>query len=253
MDYILYSFLAGMFTWILTIIGSLAVFGLTKKNNRIISLLLGLGGGIMIAASFFSLIIPAIDVINDLGKNTWLICAIGFCLGCVLIIIFDYFLTEKSNIKEEKRSGLLLVLSIILHNIPEGLAIGVAFGSVSRGLDSASLSSAALLSIGIGLQNLPEGAAISIPLAATGMPKKKAFFIGAISAIVEPISAVIGTVLVLLIRNILPYMLLIAAAIMIYVVIDEIIPTSRKYHHKFTTIGFIVGFIIMMILDLSFS
>ena len=229
--------------------------------KRVNATILGFAAGVMIAASVWSLLIPSIEAAEaTYGIWSWIPAAIGFLLGGLFLVLLDHLLPhfhigtgheEGPHVRVHKSTRLFLAVTI--HNIPEGLAIGVAFGSVYLGLDSVSLSSAALLSIGIGLQNLPEGAAISIPLAATGMLKKKAFFIGAISAIVEPISAVIGTILVLLVRNILPYMLLIAAAIMIYVVIDEIIPTSRKYHHKFTTIGFIVGFIIMMILDLSFN
>ena len=146
-----------------------------------------------------------------------------------------------------------MVLAVIIHNIPEGLAIGVAFGSLNMGIDGTSLVSAIMLSVGIGLQNFPEGAAISIPLASTGSTKHKAFLIGSLSAIVEPVAAIIGVILVTYVKLALPLVLVIAASIMIFVVIDEIISLSHKYHKRLTSIGFVIGFIIMMILDLAFS
>ncbi len=253
MKYAIYSLLAGGFTWLMTIIGSMFVFGIKTTKNKLISLLLGLGGGIMIAASVFSLIIPAIEYCNDLNKAPWLICTVGFIFGILLIISLDVFLSKKEQTTNIEKNNLLFVLAIIFHNIPEGLAIGVAFGSIPLGIENGAISSAIMLAVGIGLQNLPEGAAISIPLAAKGMNKKKAFLIGALSAIVEPISAILGALLVIIVTNILPLMLLMAASAMIYVVVDEIIPTSRSYHSKFTTLGIMLGFIIMMVLDLAFG
>lgn len=255
MKYLSYSLLAGLFTWGLTILGSMTVFGLKKTNNKIISLILGLGGGIMVAASFFSLILPALEYSENLEFIPWVTCIIGFLGGILFVVLFDYILSKNNKIKsnENNKSNILMIISIILHNIPEGLAIGVAFGSLSLGLDEVTLTSAILLSIGIGLQNFPEGAAISVPLAATGVSKFKAFLIGALSAIVEPICALLGTFLVLLIRSILPFSLLSAAAIMIYVVVNEIIPTAKSYHEHYATNGFMIGFVIMMILDLAFG
>ena len=206
----------------------------------------------MVAASFFSLITPAINYCEELNYQTWLICLIGFTLGVCIILLIDLLL-GKYEINEENKNNTLMVLAVIIHNIPEGLAIGVAFGSLNMGIDGTSLVSAIMLSVGIGLQNFPEGAAISIPLASTGSTKHKAFLIGSLSAIVEPIAAIIGVILVTYVKLALPLVLVIAASIMIFVVIDEIISLSHKYHKRLTRIGLIIGLIIMMILDLAFS
>ncbi len=253
MKYAIYGVLAGGFTWVMTIIGSMFVFGIKTTKNKLISLLLGLGGGIMLAASIFSLIIPAIEYCDSLEKTPWMICTLGFILGILMIVSLDMFLSKREQKNNIEKSNLLFVLAIIFHNIPEGLAIGVAFGSIPLGIENVTISSAILLAVGIGLQNLPEGAAISIPLNVKGMNKRKAFLIGAFSAIVEPISAFLGALLVIAVKNILPLMLLMASSAMIYVIVDEIIPTSRTYHQKFTTLGMMLGFIVMMILDLAFG
>lgn len=253
MNYILYGFLAGIFTWILTILGSLMVYSINVRKKSLIAVFLGFGGGVMVAASFFSLLLPSIDYSNSLNYKPWLICIIGFIVGVVIILFIDLILRKKETIDEINKNNTLMVLAVIIHNIPEGLAIGVAFGSLSIGIDSSSLISAIMLSVGIGLQNFPEGAAISIPLRSTGMNKHKAFLIGAISAVVEPIAAVIGVILVSVIELALPLVLVIAAAIMIFVVIDEIISLGHDYHKRLTSIGFIMGFIIMMVLDLAFG
>ena len=252
MNYLLYGLLAGIFTWVLTILGSLMVYSINYKSNYLIAVFLGFGGGVMVAASFFSLLTPAISYCEELNYQTWLVCMIGFILGVCIILLIDLLLC-KYEINDENKNNTLMVLAVIIHNIPEGLAIGVAFGSLNIGIDGTSLVSAIMLAIGIGLQNFPEGAAISIPLASTGISKHKAFLIGSLSAIVEPIAAVIGVILVTYIKLALPLVLVIAASIMIFVVIDEIISLSHKYHKRLTSIGFIVGFIIMMILDLAFS
>ena len=227
-------------------------YSVNYKSNNLIAVFLGFGGGVMVAASFFSLITPAINYCEELNYQTWLICLIGFTLGVCIILLIDLLL-GKYEINEENKNNTLMVLAVIIHNIPEGLAIGVAFGSLNMGIDGTSLVSAIMLSVGIGLQNFPEGAAISIPLASTGSTKHKAFLIGSLSAIVEPIAAIIGVILVTYVKLALPLVLVIAASIMIFVVIDEIISLSHKYHKRLTSIGFIIGFIIMMILDLAFS
>lgn len=252
MNYLLYGLLAGIFTWFLTILGSLMVYSVNYKSNNLIAVFLGFGGGVMVAASFFSLITPAINYCEELNYQTWLICLIGFTLGVCIILLIDYLL-GKYEINEENKNNTLMVLAVIIHNIPEGLAIGVAFGSLNMGINGTSLVSAIMLAVGIGLQNFPEGAAISIPLASTGSTKHKAFLIGSLSAIVEPVAAIIGVVLVTYVKLALPLVLVIAASIMIFVVIDEIISLSHKYHKRLTSIGFVIGFIIMMILDLAFS
>lgn len=253
MNYILYSFLAGVFTWMMTILGSLMVYSINFKSKSLIAIFLGFGGGVMVAASFFSLLLPAIDFCQVLDYKEWLICIIGFVIGVLIILIIDFLLEKKEKLNETKKNNTLMVLAVIIHNIPEGLAIGVAFGSLSIGIDSSSLVAAIMLAVGIGLQNFPEGAAISIPLSSTGMSKNKAFFIGSLSAIVEPIAAVIGVILVSIVELALPLVLVIAAAIMIFVVIDEILSLAQTYHKRLTSIGFIIGFIVMMILDLAFS
>ena len=174
------------------------------------------------------------------------------CVVTVLSLIIILGCVVKASSREENKNNTLMVLAVIIHNIPEGLAIGVAFGSLNMALNGTSLVSAIMLAVGIGLQNFPEGAAISIPLASTGSTKHKAFLIGSLSAIVEPIASVIGVILVTYVKLALPLVLVIAASIMIFVVIDEIITLSHKYHKRLTSIGFIIGFIIMMILDLAF-
>jgi ZIP family zinc transporter len=254
MKYVLYSFIAGLFTWLMTAIGSLAIFSVKPTNKKIMSCLMGFGGGVMIAASFFSLIMPSIEYCNILDFNILVLCIIGFLIGTLMIVIIDYYISKKDITNDQyNKSNILLVLAVVIHNIPEGLAIGVTFGSLAIGIDNVTLSGALLLTLGIGLQNLPEGAAISMPLAATRMNKFKAYLVGAISAIVEPIAAILGTLLVLSMRLFLPLMLLIAAAIMIFVVVDEIVPMANSYNKRLTSIGFIIGFIIMMILDLAFK
>ena len=197
----------------------------------------------------------SIDLLNDVNLILiYLSLAMGFLIGTLMIVIIDYYISKKDITNDQyNKSNILLVLAVVIHNIPEGLAIGVTFGSLAIGIDNVTLSGALLLTLGIGLQNLPEGAAISMPLATTGMKKSKAYLIGALSAIVEPIAAILGTLLVLSMRLFLPLMLLIAAAIMIFVVVDEIVPMANSYNKRLTSIGFIIGFIIMMILDLAFK
>ncbi len=253
MNYLLFSFLAGMFTWLLTILGSLTVYSVNFKSKSLIALFLGFGGGVMVAASFFSLLLPAIDYCSVLNYKTWLIAIIGFIIGVVIILGIDYILTKKEEANESKKNNTLMVIAVIIHNIPEGLAIGVAFGALSIGVTGANLISAVMLAVGIGLQNFPEGAAVSIPLTSTGMSKHKAFLIGTFSAIVEPIAAIIGVILVSAVQLVLPLVLVVAASIMIFVVIDEIITLAHTYHKRLTSIGFILGFIVMMVLDLAFS
>lgn len=250
MIYILYSFIAGLFTFFLTTLGALTVFSVKSNNNKLIALMLGFGGGVMVAASIFSLLNPAIEYSILLNYKPWIICMVGFIVGVVLILILDYFLSKK---EESSKSNKLMVLAVIIHNIPEGLAIGVAFGSLLKEISTSTLIGAIMLAVGIGLQNFPEGAAISIPLSVTGTKKFKSFLIGAFSGVVEPIAAVIGAILVSFIELSLPFVLVIAAAIMIFVVIDEIIFLSHTYHKRLTSIGFIFGFIIMMVLDLALS
>ena len=252
---VIQALIATIFTWFVTLLGALLVIFFKDVNKNIMDGMLGFAAGIMIAASFFSLLSPAIEMANVLNLKVYIVTSIGFLLGGLLLFIedktFDHF--SNSNNSSFKRV-LMLVLSITLHNIPEGLAVGVAFGSVLYGIDGASVGSASVLALGIGLQNFPEGVAVSVPLRREGMSIKKAFFYGQLSGIVEPISGVIGALLVLKVRLILPFLLSFAAGAMIYVVIQELIPASQSNEKKEVMAMFsLIGFIIMMILDITLS
>ena len=246
------ALLGGIFTFILTTMGATSVFLFKKTNKTLLNIFLSLSAGVMIAASFFSLIIPAIEMSKNLNLIPAIVLTIGILLGTILLIIGDKLFQKKIKITQNNKRMNLLIFSIILHNIPEGMAIGVAFGSVIYGLNGATIGAAISLAIGIGIQNIPEGCSISLPLLTNGTSKIKAFLIGSLSAIVEPIAALIGAILVLKINMILPYLLAFAAGAMLYVVIEEIIPESQKTEKKdlmaFITI---IGFIIMMILDIT--
>ena len=246
------ALLGGLFTLICTSFGSASVFLFKKYNNNLLNIFLSISAGVMIAASFFSLINPAIEMSNNLNLIPALVLTIGILGGTILLYLGDKYFQKKINTSKDNKRISLLIFSIILHNIPEGMAIGVAFGSVIYGLDGATIGAAISLAIGIGIQNIPEGSSISLPLLSNGTSKLKAFIIGSISAIVEPISAVLGAMLVLKLNIILPYLLAFAAGAMLYVVIEEIIPESQNTQKKdlmaFITI---IGFIIMMILDIT--
>ncbi len=253
------ALLATIFTWFITMVGAAIVFFFKKPNKSVLDAMLGFAAGVMIAASFWSLLSPAIDMATNLKMIPWLVVFIGFFLGGVLLYIGDKIFSrieKKKNIKQENPKSfkrcLMLILSITLHNIPEGLAVGVAFGSASYGLDGTNLSAAALLALGIGLQNFPEGTAVSVPLRREGMSRGKSFFYGQLSGIVEPISGVIGALLVLKVRFLLPYLLAFAAGAMIYVVVQELIPESQTNKKKDLMALFtLIGFSIMMILDVA--
>ena len=245
---ILLAFIATLFTWFITLMGSAIVFLFKKINKTILDCMLSIASGVMIAASFFSLIAPAIDMANNLNMNKVFLPAIGFICGGLLITLMDKIFSRKYS--DKKKRCFMLISSITLHNIPEGLAIGVAFGSILYHLDGATLSNATILAIGIGIQNFPEGAAVSMPLRREGLSRFKAFFYGQLSAIVEPISGVIGALLVLKVRIILPFLLAFAAGAMIYVVVNELIPEcSSNKHHNLISMFSLIGFTIMMILD----
>ena len=243
------AFIATLFTWFITIIGSAICFLFKKVNKTVLDSMLSLAAGVMIAASFFSLIEPAIIMSESLGMNKILFPSIGFICGGLLILVMDKIFSRNNPSTKRKRC-FMLITSITLHNIPEGMAIGVAFGSVMYQLDGASIMSAIGLAIGIGIQNFPEGVAVSMPLRREGMSRRKAFFYGGLSAIVEPIAGVIGAIMVLKVRIILPFLLAFAAGAMIYVVVSELIPECETNNNK-ELISFIslVGFTIMMILD----
>ena len=250
---------ATLFTWGLTALGASLVFFLKELNRAVLDGLLGFTGGVMVAASFWSLLAPGIEMSPGEGFVKVMPAAIGFGLGALFIFALDKVLPhihinfkQSEGIKTPWHRTTLLVLAITLHNIPEGLAVGVLFGGVAAGLPEASIAGAVVLALGIGIQNLPEGIAVSMPLRRQGMSRFKSFWYGQLSAIVEPIAAVIGAVAVTFFTPILPYALAFAAGAMIFVVVEEVIPeTQLDKYTDIATLGFIGGFIVMMSLDVA--
>lgn len=255
LSYVTQALIATLFTWGVTILGASIVFFFKEVRKSIMDALLGFSAGVMISASFWSLLSPAIDMANNLNMNAWLVAFIGFMLGGLLLFIgdkiFSYFSKNRSEVGDRAKRCLLLIFSITLHNIPEGLVVGVAFGSLVYGIDGATLAAAVTLAVGIGIQNFPEGAAVSLPLRKEGFSRKKSFFIGQASALVEPISAVIGVILVLAVRSILPILLSFAAGAMITVASRELLPESISENKNLSTLGLISGFVLMMVLDVA--
>ena len=246
------AIIASTLTFLLTTFGSSFVFLFKKVNNKVMNYLLGSSAGIMLAAAIYSLLLPSIEQANNLNMNTSIVVSLGLLLGSVLLIVGDKISSKFTGNEENNfRRILLLVTSIVLHNIPEGLAIGVAFGSIIYNIEGATLIAAISLAIGIGLQNIPEGAAISIPLRKEGLSRKKSFLIGTLSGIVEPISAIIGVILVLKIKIILPILLSFAAGAMLFVIIEELVPECMNDENK-NAIGVVtlIGFILMMIMEI---
>ncbi len=258
---ILQALLGTLFTWFVTALGAAMVFLFRTVNRRLLNSMLGFAAGVMIAASFWSLLAPALEMAADGPLPEWIPVAVGFLLGGAFLWGVDRILPhlhlglpieEAEGIRTGWQRSILLVLAITLHNIPEGLAVGVAFGAVGAGLPSATLAGAVALALGIGLQNFPEGAAVSIPLRREGLPRLKAFWYGQLSGVVEPIAAVIGAATVLLVRPLLPYALAFAAGAMIYVVVEELIPESQSDKNTDpATIGAMLGFVLMMVLDVA--
>ena len=249
---IIQALLATLFTWGVTALGSSLVFMFKKVHKNVLDAMLGIAAGVMIAASFWSLLSPAIDMADNLKMNTMLVVAMGFLSGGLLLFIGDkvmnYF--KKNTISGTNKRIMMLITSITLHNIPEGLAVGVAFGSTLYGLDGATLMSAWTLALGIGIQNFPEGTAVSVPLRREGYSRKKSFVFGQLSGIVEPIAGVLGAILVLKMRFMLPFLLAFAAGAMIYVVVEELIPESQTNENKdLMAMSTLIGFTIMMTLD----
>jgi len=250
LNYVYQALIATLFTYLLTALGASIVFFFKNISKNIMDAMLGFAAGVMTAASFFSLLAPAIEHAEALNMKSWLIVTIGFFSGGLLLFLSDKIFNKLLS-KKNKRI-LMLVSSITIHNIPEGLAVGIAFGSVYYGLTGATTLSAVMLAIGIGLQNFPEGSAVSIPLRRDGMSRRKSFFYGQLSAIVEPIFGVLGAILVLKARILLPFFLSFAAGAMIYVVVSELIPESQSNKKKeIMAIFTIIGFSIMMILDVA--
>ena len=254
-DPIIQTLISTTFTFLVTALGSSVVFFFKKVNKNIMDAALGISAGVMIAASFFSLLAPAITLAENLSMVTWLVLFIGFTLGGILLyivgIIFDRLLKHTKKSSNLKRS-IMLVLSITIHNIPEGMAIGVAFASTIYNIEGATLTAAILLSIGIGIQNFPEGSAVALPLRREGCSRLKSFIYGSLSGIVEIFSGLLGALLVLKVRILLPYLLSFAAGAMIYVVAEELIPESQNNENKDLMALFtLIGFSIMMILDVA--
>ena len=259
------ALIATLFTWGVTALGASLVFFFKTINKNILNGMLGFAAGVMIAASFWSLLAPSIEMAEELGQIAFLTAASGFLLGGGFLFLADKLLphlhmgldvNQAEGIKTKWQRSILLALAITLHNIPEGLAVGVAFGAVASGMgSSATMAGAAALAIGIGLQNFPEGAAVSIPLRREGFSRKKAFLYGQASGMVEPIAGVIGAYSVVKMQPLLPYALAFAAGAMIYVVVEELIPEAQREEGgsktDLATIGCMVGFAVMMILDVA--
>jgi len=252
---ILLTIIATFFTFLITTLGAALVFFFKKVNKNILDAMLGLSAGVMISASFFSLLNPAIIMANNLNMTPWIVLLIGFTLGGLLLyltgVLFDRKLSINNNKLNIKRC-IMLFFSIFIHNIPEGMAIGVAFASTIYNIEGATIEAAIMLTIGIGIQNFPEGSAVSLPLRREGMSRLKSFIFGSLSGLVEIFAGLIGFLLVMKIRNILPYLLAFAAGAMIYVVVEELIPESQTNKNKDIMALFtLIGFSIMMILDLA--
>ena len=255
------ALMATIFTWGLTAAGAALVFFVKTVKPKLMDSMLGFAAGVMIAASFWSLLAPGIEMAQQMGQIPWLTAVIGFMGGGLFMRLTDSLLPhlhlglalgESEGIKTSWQRSTLLVLAITLHNIPEGLAVGVAFGALANDMTSASLGGAMALAFGIGLQNFPEGAAVSIPLRREGFSRRKSFWYGQLSGIVEPVAGVFGAAMVIIVKPLLPYALSFAAGAMIFVVIEELIPESQSGNETdLSTIGAMLGFATMMFLDVA--
>jgi ZIP family zinc transporter len=258
-DPVFAAFLATLFTWFLTALGASLVFFFKNMNRVVLDGMLGFTGGVMVAASYWSLLAPAIEMSSGEGFVKVIPAATGFIFGAIFLFGLDKILPhlhinfkETEGVKSPWQRTTLLVLAITLHNIPEGLAVGVLFGGVAAGIPEATIAGALTLAIGIGIQNFPEGIAVSMPLRRMGMSRWKSFMYGQSSALVEPIAAVVGAVAVTFFTPILPYALAFAAGAMIFVVVEEVIPeTQQDNNTDIATLGFIGGFVVMMTLDVA--
>lgn len=258
---VLQALLATLFTWGLTALGAALVFLGRDLSRRMLDGMLGFAAGVMIAASYWSLLAPAIEMSEGAGVPSWLPAVVGFLVGGVFLRIVDGILphlhigfpmSKAEGLKTSWQRTTLLVLAITLHNIPEGLAVGVAFGAIAYGLPSATLGGAVALAIGIGIQNFPEGMAVSMPLRREGISRMKSFWYGQLSGMVEPVAGLLGAAFVLMAKPLLPYALSFAAGAMIFVVVEEVIPESQQGGNTdFATIGAMLGFAVMMFLDLG--
>jgi ZIP family zinc transporter len=258
---VLLALFATLFTWGITALGAAMVFFFKSINKKILNSMLGFAAGVMIAASFWSLLKPAIEMAEAENSSPWIPAVTGFLAGGVFLFVTDKLLphlhlglaTDKAEgIKTSWQRSILLVMAITLHNIPEGLAVGVAFGALASNADASILTGATVLAIGIGIQNFPEGAAVSVPLRREGLSRLKSFFYGQMSGIVEPIAGVLGAFSVMMIKPMLPYALSFAAGAMIFVVVEELIPESQNGDETdLSTVGAMIGFATMMLLDVA--
>lgn len=258
---VIQALLATGFTWAVTALGATLVFFFKRMNQKLLDIMLGFAGGVMVAASYWSLLAPAIEMSAGKSLPIWFPPMVGFLGGAAFLRVVDRILPhlhiglpmeEAEGIKTSWQRSVLLVLAITLHNIPEGLAVGVAFGALAAELPGATFGGAVALAIGIGLQNFPEGTAVAVPLRREGMSRLKGFWYGQLSGAVEPVAGVIGAAAVLMAQPILPYALAFAAGAMIFVVVEEVIPESQlKGNSDLATLGFMSGFTVMMILDVS--
>jgi ZIP family zinc transporter len=260
---VLQALLATCFTWAMTAAGAAVVFTAKDFSRRVLDAMLGFAGGVMIAASYWSLLAPAIEMSEGKDIPSWVPAVSGFLIGGIFLRLVDRllphlhlgFLTgEAEGLRTNWRRSTLLVMAITLHNIPEGLAVGVAFGALAAGLPAASLGAAIALAIGIGIQNFPEGLAVSIPLRREGLSRRRSFWYGQLSGVVEPVAGVIGAAAVIVAQPILPYAMAFAAGAMIFVVIEELVPEAQRGGNTdLATMGGMVGFAVMMLLDVAFG
>jgi len=258
---VLQALIATLFTWFVTALGAALVFFFKTINRKVLDAMLGFAAGVMIAASYWSLLAPAIEMAEEGNLPAWVPATVGFLLGGLFLWVADKILphlhlgfpmAEAEGLKTSWQRSVLLVMAITLHNIPEGLAVGVAFGALASDIPSATLAGAVALAMGIGIQNFPEGAAVSVPLRREGVSRLKSFWYGQLSGVVEPVAGVIGAAAVILIKPILPYALSFAAGAMIYVVVEELIPESQlEKNTDVATMGAMGGFAVMMTLDVA--
>jgi len=257
----LQALLAGIFTWGMTALGAAAVFLRQEIDRKVLDWMLGFAGGVMIAASFWSLLLPSIEMSSGSGLPEWIPAAAGFLAGGLFLRGIGIALShlhpgQPSGETEGPTTSWhrinLLILAVTIHNIPEGLAVGVAFGALAAGHETASLAAAFALALGIGIQNFPEGMAVSIPLRREGLTQMKSFWYGQLSGVVEPVAALFGAVAVIFAAPILPYALAFAAGAMIFVVVQDVVPESQMHGNAdLATTGALVGFVVMMVLDLG--
>ncbi len=256
---LLLAFMAGLFTWVLTSAGAALVFLFKEINKNILNIMLGFAAGVMVAASFWSLLLPATEIAKEENMVEWMPVIIGFAAGGAFLILMDKVLPHlhpnskdgsPEGMPSNLRKSILLVFAITLHNIPEGFAVGVAFGAMAN--EGVTFAAAIVVALGIGIQNLPEGAAVSIPLRKEGYSRRKSFMIGQLSGAVEPVAALLGAYFAMNMAYLLPYTLSFAAGAMIYVVVEELIPESQSEEHSHgATIGSMSGFLLMTFLDIA--